>query len=234
MDEPVLLWLVCGATDCRAAFAMCRPCYRGHVFCSRVCAGRSRRFSQRESRRKHQASPDGRLDHRDRNRRWRARCRSVTAHCSAFHPSPDDASTTLTECSTTEPAVSTPVEMSHARSASCPLALGRGDPDPAGTGPPSAPSCTPRPTPASPSSGDGGAARSPLAQALSLWQTTRLHAVLAVAPGADGWPWTPDLPRSDRVTLDTFLVARAGRLSDLRRLVEDRRADARLGGGHAE
>lgn len=78
------------------------------------------------------------------------------------------------------------------------------------------------------------AAMGALLEALSLWQTTRLHAVLAVAPGADGWSWTPDLPRSERVTLDTFLVARAGRLSDLRRLVEDRRAEARLGGGHAE
>lgn len=78
------------------------------------------------------------------------------------------------------------------------------------------------------------AAMGALLEALSLWQTTRLHAVLAVVPGADGWSWTPAPLRSERVTFDTCLVGRTARLSDLRRLVADRRAEAGLGGGHAE
>lgn len=82
------------------------------------------------------------------------------------------------------------------------------------------------------------AAMGALLEALSLWQTTRLHAVLAVVPGADGWSWTPAPLRSERVTFDTCLVGRAARLSDLRRLVQDRHTDQRsdepFGGGHAE
>lgn len=63
----------CG--HCNAIFYVCRHCDRGQVYCSSRCRTAGRRASQRRARRRHQASPEGRLDHRDRQRLYRARLR---------------------------------------------------------------------------------------------------------------------------------------------------------------
>ncbi len=64
---------------CGRAFAVCRACDRGHRYCGRSCAGAGRRRSVRKARRRHRASPEGRADHRDRERDRRARLRATAA-----------------------------------------------------------------------------------------------------------------------------------------------------------
>lgn len=63
----------CGV--CSAEFLVCRSCDRGQRYCSGPCARVGRTDRQRLARRRHQASPEGLLDHRDRNRSWRQRRR---------------------------------------------------------------------------------------------------------------------------------------------------------------
>ena len=63
---------------CRSQVLVCRRCDRGQIYCAGTCAQQVRRHYQREARRRYQASPQGRAMHADRNRRYRARQRSVT------------------------------------------------------------------------------------------------------------------------------------------------------------
>ena len=82
----------CRGIDCLRIFWICRHCYRGHKYCSHRCRQRRRTLQKRAARRKHQRSPEGRDDHRDHNRVYRARRRRrrVTDHTS---PAPSDSDT---------------------------------------------------------------------------------------------------------------------------------------------
>lgn len=60
---------------CCAVFWICRRCDRGHAYCSDQCRAASRREQRRRARQRHERSPEGRLDHRDRQREYRARVR---------------------------------------------------------------------------------------------------------------------------------------------------------------
>ena len=61
----------CHARDCGALFYICRSCYRGQRYCSEGCRQATRREQRRAANRRHQQSPEGRLDHRDRQRTYR-------------------------------------------------------------------------------------------------------------------------------------------------------------------
>ena len=63
----------CRASDCRILFFICSHCDRGQCYCSLVCRQGSRLEQRRVARRRHQDSPEGRLDHRDRQRAYRLR-----------------------------------------------------------------------------------------------------------------------------------------------------------------
>ena len=63
----------CHALGCAAQFFICRPCYRGQRYCSEPCRQTTRRQQRREANRRHQLSPEGRLDHIDRQREYRRR-----------------------------------------------------------------------------------------------------------------------------------------------------------------
>ena len=66
------LWQsVCGW--CGREFLVCAPCGRVRRYCSAQCATSAACESQRRARRKHQATPEGRDDHRDHQRAYRAR-----------------------------------------------------------------------------------------------------------------------------------------------------------------
>ena len=80
--------LFCRGSGCGAMFTICGSCYRGQVYCGEGCRRRMRRNQMRLANRKHQDSPEGKLDHRDRQRVYRAKCRlrRVTDHTSAPHP----------------------------------------------------------------------------------------------------------------------------------------------------
>lgn len=71
--ELVLRQRICGNGDCRALFWICRHCDRGQRYCSADCRALARLRQRRCANRRHQQSPEGRLDHRDRQRHYRAR-----------------------------------------------------------------------------------------------------------------------------------------------------------------
>jgi len=71
--ESVLRVRTCRA--CARPFGICPSCDRGHIYCSPACRGEARRACGRAARRRHQHSPEGRLDHRDHQRAYRARRR---------------------------------------------------------------------------------------------------------------------------------------------------------------
>jgi len=62
---------------CQTVFGICRACDRGHVYCGPSCSELARRDSLRRARRRHRQSPEGRLDHRDRERARRRRRREA-------------------------------------------------------------------------------------------------------------------------------------------------------------
>lgn len=69
--EVILLQRIC--LTCRQLFWICRHCDRGHRYCSASCRYKGYRQQRRLANRRHQQSPEGRLDHRDRQRLLRRR-----------------------------------------------------------------------------------------------------------------------------------------------------------------
>ena len=71
---------------CGTIFGICRSCFRGQRYCSDSCRKDARAEKHRASNRRHQRSPEGRDNHRDRQRDYRKRLkdRGVTDQsCSA-------------------------------------------------------------------------------------------------------------------------------------------------------
>jgi hypothetical protein len=70
----------CCNLDCREPFPICACCDRGQRYCSQPCRARARVRQRRAANRRHQQSAEGRLDHRDRQKRYRRRrhTKSVT------------------------------------------------------------------------------------------------------------------------------------------------------------
>ena len=56
---------------CHRLFAICVACDRGHAYCSDACRRAGRRRSVAAAKARHQASREGRLDHRDHQRAYR-------------------------------------------------------------------------------------------------------------------------------------------------------------------
>lgn len=71
--EAVLRQRVCLFQGCLATFFLCSHCDRGQRYCSVACRDRARLEQRRIANRRHQQSPEGRLDHRDRQRQYRHR-----------------------------------------------------------------------------------------------------------------------------------------------------------------
>ncbi len=63
---------------CGARFFICSHCDHGHSYCSEECRLRSRREGHRVANRRHQQSPEGRDDHRDRQRAYRRRKAAIS------------------------------------------------------------------------------------------------------------------------------------------------------------
>lgn len=77
--EAVLRYRICGGAQCRAVFFICSQCDRGHCYCSPACRDQARLQSRRASNKRHQQSPEGRLDHNGHQREYRRRCREKQA-----------------------------------------------------------------------------------------------------------------------------------------------------------
>ena len=71
---------------CGCIFNICRRCDRGQIYCLPLCRRLGRQKSQKEARRRHQQSVEGRKDHADSQRRYRKREKnSVMEHGSKAH-----------------------------------------------------------------------------------------------------------------------------------------------------
>lgn len=68
-------------------FYLCRHCDRGQRYCSSRCRKKARRLQRREANRRHQHSPEGRLDHRDRQRAYRRRLKARVTDQSSLRAS---------------------------------------------------------------------------------------------------------------------------------------------------
>ena len=74
-QEVVWRQLFCRGSGCGVMFYICGSCYRGQVYCGDGCRKSAQLQQHRNANRKHQESQEGRLDHRDRQRVYRERCR---------------------------------------------------------------------------------------------------------------------------------------------------------------
>lgn len=72
-DETILRQRVCRGSGCHAVFWICRHCDRGQCYCGPACRDLARLEQRRRANCRHQRSPEGRLDHRDRQREYRRR-----------------------------------------------------------------------------------------------------------------------------------------------------------------
>jgi hypothetical protein len=66
--EAVLRARLCVSRACSALFFICSHCDRGQRYCSTACSSDARRRQHRAANQRYQSSPEGRLDHRDRQR----------------------------------------------------------------------------------------------------------------------------------------------------------------------
>lgn len=71
--EAILRQRVCRGRECHAVFWICQHCDRGQCYCSPACRAQARLEQRRRANCRHQRSPEGRLDHRDRQREYRRR-----------------------------------------------------------------------------------------------------------------------------------------------------------------
>lgn len=71
--EVVLRQRVCRSQGCQTVFWICTHCDRGQRYCCAACRSEARRQQCRAANRRYQRSPEGRLDHRDRQRAYRER-----------------------------------------------------------------------------------------------------------------------------------------------------------------
>ena len=83
--EVVLRQLSCRWPGCGLLFYICNSCFRGHRYCGDICRDKARREQLRRADQRYRRSKEARLDHRDRQRDYRERCRlrRVTDHTSA-------------------------------------------------------------------------------------------------------------------------------------------------------
>ena len=65
----------CRGAGCGTVFSICGSCWRGQAYCGAPCRATAQRAQRRHATARHQRSPEGRLDHRDRQRAYRARRR---------------------------------------------------------------------------------------------------------------------------------------------------------------
>ena len=66
--------------------SLCGSCWRGQAYCGAICRETAQRLQGRRAAAKYQRSPEGRLDHCDRQRVYRAKCRLRVTHAPSPRP----------------------------------------------------------------------------------------------------------------------------------------------------
>ena len=100
-DIPARLFL---CARCREQVLLCSHCDRGQLYCGSACSGAARRANQRDAGRRYQRSPEGRIKHAARQRRWRQRRREPSVCAVTHHGSPDPSSAAPLPACPLEPA----------------------------------------------------------------------------------------------------------------------------------
>lgn len=77
MPIPHRVFRAINCKRCSTRFYICQSCYRGHRYCGDECRGQARAQQMREANRRYRCSQEARLDHRDRQRRYRRSENSV-------------------------------------------------------------------------------------------------------------------------------------------------------------
>jgi hypothetical protein len=62
---------------CTIRFSVCRPCWRGHWYCSVACSGEARARTRRRSNKQYRSSSQGRLAQQRAQRRYRQHLRQL-------------------------------------------------------------------------------------------------------------------------------------------------------------
>lgn len=88
----VLREIRCRGPGCQATFFICSHCYRGQCYCGAPCRARARVLQHRVANARYQRSQAGRLDHLDREREFRQRCRATARVTDQSSLTPDSAS----------------------------------------------------------------------------------------------------------------------------------------------
>lgn len=86
-DAAVFRQRVCHFPPCGGVFYLCPPCDRGQRYCSGRCGLKARRLQLRQANRRHQQTPEGRDDHRDRQREYRQRLKACVTDQGSAAPS---------------------------------------------------------------------------------------------------------------------------------------------------
>lgn len=104
---PIVL-LCCGR--CGHYFAICRFCYRGHVYCSKACSKAARQDGVRAAQKEYRKSDEARQDHLEQERERRRRRKAERLARVGDHTSngPAPTGTMLPFCT---PAVQVPAEV---------------------------------------------------------------------------------------------------------------------------
>ena len=74
--------------QCQSIFVVCKRCYRGQRYCGINCRELGYAAIRKAAKSKYAASLEARLDHRDRQSRYRESLKNVTDQTSDFSPSP--------------------------------------------------------------------------------------------------------------------------------------------------
>lgn len=86
--SPVFRQRVCHWPACGTVFYLCRRCDRGQRYCSPHCRQKALHRQRRQANRRHQQTPEGRADHRDRQREYRQRQHARVTDKSSPPPAP--------------------------------------------------------------------------------------------------------------------------------------------------
>lgn len=65
------IFIIC--KSCKSPLLICRSCYRGHRYCNNACRDLGYKERRKAAMARYSASPEAKLDHRDRNRAYRQR-----------------------------------------------------------------------------------------------------------------------------------------------------------------
>lgn len=75
---------------CHKMVTICRACDRGHIYCGPKCSKIARKISLHAAGRKYQRNQKGKLNHAERQKRYRLNCKKIVTHHTSKPLQPND------------------------------------------------------------------------------------------------------------------------------------------------